>query len=308
MIGQTEITEAKQRITPHIRATPVLALEAGLLCDHELTLKLEHTQITGSFKVRGAFNSILSATTTKAGVVATSGGNHGAAVAHAASKLGLKSTVFAPALSGPLKVSRMRDFGAEVVVMDEPFPEIIKAYDAFAAKTGALAIHPYDAPATLAGQGTLGLEIENQVAGIDTLVVSVGGGGLIGGIASWFGKRIRIVAVETELTAAYAQALQHGYGTEILPTGISASALGAPSIGAMPWQALEQANVTSVLVSEEAVFEAQRKLWDSTRLVGEPGAATALAAITSGAYVPERNERVCVLVCGGNAAPDWFID
>lgn len=308
MVGQDDIRTAYDRISPHLRQTPVISVEAGAFCDAPVALKLEQLQHTGSFKVRGAFNSLLASKVGPAGVVATSGGNHGAAVAYAASQLKTHATVFVPSFAGQVKIDRMRHFGAEVIVMDAPIDEVIDAFHAYADRTGALAIHPYDAPLTLAGQGTLGLEIERQLPEIDTLCVSVGGGGLIGGIAAWYGDRIRILAVETEGTAAYAALLRDGPEATILPSGISASALGAASIGALPRQVMEHADVRSVVVSDADVSNAQRMLWDKLRLVGEPGAATALAAVTSGPYQPEPDERVGVLLCGGNAGPAWFWD
>ena len=308
MIGPDDIRTAHARIAPHIRRTPVIEVEAGAFGTAPVALKLEQMQHTGSFKVRGAFNSILAGEVGDGGVVAISGGNHGAAVAYAATRLGTHATVFSPAFAGEVKISRMRQFGADVVVMDAPIGDVIAAYEAHAAATGALAVHPYDAPLTLSGQGTLGLEIERDLPDIDTLCVSVGGGGLIGGIAAWYGDRIRILAVETEGTAAYAAYLRDGPDASITPSGISASALGAASIGALPRRALAQANVQSVVVTDADVKQAQRQLWDRSRLVGEPGAATALAAVTSGAYRPEKGERIGVLVCGGNAAPGWFQD
>ena len=308
MTAPNDIKSAMARIAPHIRQTPVMRVEAGALCNTAVSLKLEHTQITGSFKLRGAFNSMLNADVGTAGVVATSGGNHGAAVAYAATKLGHSSTVFVPkSLAHPVKVARMREFGAEVVLVDEDFAGVTQRYIDFAEDTGALAIHPFDAPNTLAGQGTVALEMEQQLAGLDTLLVSVGGGGLIGGIAAWFGDRIRIIAVETEQTASYAAARVSGFGTQIVPAGISASALGGTSIGALGWQALSQANVTSVVVSDQDVIKAGEQLWSGARLVGEPGAATAMAALTSGGYAPEKDENVAVLICGGNADPNWFM-
>jgi threonine dehydratase len=308
VIGPEDIKTSYERIRPHLRRTPVLEVEAGTLGAGPVGLKLEHTQHTGSFKVRGAFNSILASAPGPAGVVAISGGNHGAAVAYAATQLGTRSKVFAPAYAGQVKIDRMRHFGAEVILMDKPIDEVIEAFEAFAAETGALAIHPYDAPLTMAGQGTLGIEIEQQLPDIDTLVVSVGGGGLIGGIATWYGDRIKILAVETEGTAAYAAMLRDGPAATILPSGISASALGAASIGSLPRAALAKADVQSIVVSDAEVTAAQSRLWDKVRLVGEPGAATALAAITSGAYRPAADEKIGVLVCGGNAGPSWFLD
>jgi len=307
MIAMTDISAAKTRIAPHIRATPVVALESGAICDHPVHLKLEFMQHTGSFKVRGALNTILAAGADAGSVVAVSGGNHGAAVAFAATRLGLASTVFAPASAAGIKADRMAHYGADVRILDLPFPDLIGLYTEFAAETGALAIHPYDAPFTLSGQGTLGPEIENQIPELDTLLVSVGGGGLIGGITAWFQNRIRIVAVETEQTASYAAALKHGPGTVISPAGLAANSLGGPSIGTLPWNILHRHQVRSVIVSDRAVVNAQRQLWESVRILCEPGAAAAVAALHSGQYRPAKNERVGVLICGANAAPDWFL-
>ncbi len=307
LIGIDDIEAAHERIRPHIRSTPVLEIETGALCEVPVALKLEQVQHTGSFKVRGAFNAVLSSKIGSAGVVAISGGNHGAAVGYAATSMGHRATVFAPAIASQVKIDRMRSFGAEVIVMDARVDEAIAAFEDHARKTGALAVHPYDAPLTLAGQGTLGLELQRQLPAIDTLCVSVGGGGLIGGIAAWYGDRIRILAVETEGTAAYRALLRDGPDASITPSGISASALGAASIGALPREALARADVHSIVVSDDDVIAAQQRLWETARIIGEPGAATALAALTSGAYHPARDERVAVLICGGNATPGWFL-
>jgi threonine dehydratase len=307
MIGPDDIRTADARIDPHIRRTPVIRVERGAFCDASVALKLDQMQHTGSFKVRGAFNSILASEVGPAGVVAASGGNHGAAVAYAASKLGFRSTVYATAAAPLVKLDRMRHFGAEVIKVDAPVAEVMKRFADHAETTGAMPIHPYDAPLTLAGQGTLALEIERDLPDIDTLCISVGGGGLIGGIAAWYGDQIRILAVETEGTAAYAAFLRDGPDAAITPDGISASSLGAASIGSLPRDVLASATVQSVVVSDADVINAQRELWDRLRVVGEPGAATALAAVTSGVYRPEKKERIGVLICGGNATPDWFL-
>ncbi|MGR3291330.1 MAG: threonine/serine dehydratase [Paracoccaceae bacterium] len=309
MIYSSDIKAARDRINGYVRKTPVLAVEAGALFDGgPVTLKLEHLQHTGSFKARGAFNALLSNTLPKAGVVAFSGGNHGAALAYAATKLGVKSTIFVPDFAGPTKIGRMRHFGAEVIVMSEAVDKILQAFLDYADETGARAVHPYDEELVLAGQGTVGLELEQQVADIDTLVVSVGGGGLIGGLSVWFDGRIKIVAVESDGAATYATALAKGANSVILPTGVAASALGASSMGALPLEILAQIQPVSVTVPDSAIYAAQTRLWDTTRIIGEPGAATALAALTSGAYRPEKDERVCVLVCGSNATPNWFLE
>lgn len=308
VISQADIKAAYTRIQPHIRRTPTLDIEAGTFSQTgPVSLKLEQFQHTGSFKVRGAFNTLLSSDLQPGGVVAFSGGNHGAALAYAASKLGVRSTVFVPDFAGPVKIERMRRFGAEVIVAGNDMTAIWNRCVSHAEEIGARLVHPYDDPLVLTGQGTLGLEIENQLPGLDTLVVSVGGGGLIGGIASWFGKHIKIVAVESEGTATLATAFTKGRDVEISGAGIAASALGAATLGVLPYRILGNTQTVSILVSDDAIIEAQQRLWDDVRIVGEPGAATALAALTSKAYEPAPDERVGVLVCGANAQPNWFV-
>ncbi len=308
MITPEAIGTAYSRIRAHIRRTPVLEVEADTLVKGvPVWIKLEQMQITGSFKVRGAFNAILCAHPSPDEVVAFSGGNHGAAIAYAATKLGIRSTVFVPEFAGAVKIQRMKDFGANVVVPGNDIDEVIRQYEDHASRTGAVAIHPFNDFAVMCGQGTVGLEIEQQFPSIDTLFVSVGGGGLIGGIASWYSNRIKMVAVETEGTATLATHLSQGPGTLIQASGVAASALGASTMGDLPMEVLHRSKLTSLVVSDEAVIAAQKRLWDTTRTIGEPGAAVALAALTSGAYQPETGERVGVLLCGGNAYSDWFL-
>ena len=306
-IDRDAIRAAYGRVAGYVRRTPVLALPSGALTDAPLALKLEHTQVTGSFKVRGAFNNLLSRPVPKVGIAATSGGNHGAAVAYAATQLGVPSTVFLPAiLATDVKIARMRGFGAEVVTVDGTVSDVIDTYERHAAQTGKMAIHPFDTVETLAGQGTVGLEIEEDLPDLDTLFVSVGGGGLIGGIAAWFAGRVKVVAVETEGTASFDHAMRGGTGN-IEVSGIAASGLGAPFIGPLTLAMAGGAIAENVVVTDADVVAAGRQLWDTTRLVVEPGAAVALAALTSGAYRPAQGERVGVLLCGGNADPDWFL-
>jgi threonine dehydratase len=309
-----DIDAAAARIAGRVRQTPILAVEgAALGLPHPVTLKLEHTQVTGSFKVRGAFNTMLSAEVPAAGVVAASGGNHGAAVAHAASTLGHRAKIFVPKLiAKEEKLARMRDFGGEVILTEGSVADCMAEYAAHAEETGALSVHPYDTFPTLAGQGTVAREIEAQMArtdlnGIDTILVSTGGGGLIGGVAAWFRDRVRVVSVETQDTNTLERSFREGPEFSASPSGVAASSLGGPRLGAMSWQVIRDHVAQAVLVDDAAVFDAARRLWEGTRLIGEPGAAVALAALTSGAYVPEPGERVCVLLCGGNAAPDWFL-
>lgn len=305
-----DIRAAHARIAPHIRRTPVLTLEADALgLPFPVAFKLEHTQITGSFKLRGALNNMLSRDVPEAGIVAASGGNHGAGVAYAATKLGHKSVIFVPkVIAKEVKLQRMRDYGAEVIVAEGSVGEVMQAYQDYAAQTGGMVVHPYDTAATLAGQGTTALEIEEQLPELDTLIVSVGGGGLIGGITAWCAGHTKVVAVETHDTNTLSLSMQVGPDIDVKASGVAAGSLGGPALGKLPY-AIAKAHIdTAVLVSDADVYEAQRRLWDAARLVTEPGAATALAALTSGAYVPKDGERVGVLLCGGNDAPDWFME
>lgn len=308
MITRDDIRAAKARIEPHIRRTPVLMVEGDALSlGNPVLLKLEHTQASGSFKLRGAVNNLMSRDIPDVGVVAISGGNHGAAVALAATKLNIPSVVYVPELLAvEVKMRRMRDLGAEVIAVPGDVDDAIRAYTAHAERSGAVPIHPYDSPETLAGQGTVAVELAEQ-ADADTVLVSVGGGGLIGGLLSWFRGDTKVVAVETEQTACLAKSLAAGERVHITPGGISASGLGASQIGKLGWHAAQTWLGDSVVVSDADTFDAGRRLWDAARLAVEPGAATALAALTSGAYTPDPGERVCVMLCGGNAEPGWFL-
>ena len=310
MITPADITAAAARIAPHIRDTPILRLEAGALdLPCPMILKLEHTQITGSFKLRGALNNLLSRDVPAAGVVAASGGNHGAAVAYAATKLGHKSIIFVPrAIAKEEKLRRMREFGGEVILTDGSVADCMTQYADHAASTGALAVHPYDTAPTLAGQGTVALEMEAQTGGFDTIMVATGGGGLIGGIAAWLGDRVQVVSVETEGTNTLARSLTEGPDINVAASGIAAGSLGGPRLGELSYQIIKDRVSRAIVLPDAAVMDAGARLWAATRLVGEPGAATALAALTSGAYVPAPDERVAVLICGGNAEPGWFLD
>jgi threonine dehydratase len=304
---RSSIEAASRRIAPHIRKTPVIAAMDRRLCPSgSLVLKLEHLQFTGSFKARGAFNSILSAPAGLDRVVAVSGGNHGAAVAFAAANTGLSCTVFAPELAGHVKLARMRALGADVEVCSDIGTAFARA-EHFCRQSDALFVHPYDQLATIEGQGTVGLEWETQSPDLDTLLVAVGGGGLIAGIAAWYQGRGRIVAVESVGTATLATGLREGRDRRIDPSGIAASALGAQQVGAIAFDLARRFVDRAIVVSDDDIIEAQRRLWESLRLVAEPGGVTALAALTSGAYRPSEGERVGVMVCGANADPNWFV-
>jgi threonine dehydratase len=301
-IDRTSIAAAHRLIAGHVRRTPVMTIagdELGLAPD-PLALKLELFQHTGSFKPRGAFANLLMRKAPAAGVVAASGGNHGAAVAYAAMKLGVPAKIFVPAVASPAKQQRIRDYGADLVVGGERYADALAAAEAWAADSGALQVHAYDQVETLAGQGTVGLELEDQAGGLDTLLVAVGGGGLIGGIAAWYAGRARIVGVEPEAAPTLTRALEAGRPVDAPAGGIAADSLAPRRVGELMFP-IAQAHVGAMaLVTDDAIRAAQRTLWDTLRIVAEPGGAAALAALLSRRYAPRGGERVGVLVCGGN--------
>ncbi|MFZ6762551.1 threonine/serine dehydratase [Pseudoroseomonas sp. WGS1072] len=298
------IRAAAARVAPHIRRTPLLRLSAhdtGAPCD--VTLKLELLQATGSFKPRGAFNRLLSAEIPAAGVVAASGGNHGAAVAYAAQALGVPAAIFVPEITGPAKLARIRAYGAELVQGGAAYDEARLASEARAAATGALIVHAYDQPEVLAGQGTLALELEEQAPELTHVLVATGGGGLIGGMAAWYDERVEVVSVEPESCATLYAALREGRPVPVPVGGLAADSLGARQIGGLAFQVARRHIGTALLVPDAAIRAAQALLWDRCRLVAEPGGATALAALLSGAFSPPAGARVGVVVCGANADP-----
>jgi threonine dehydratase len=287
-----------------VRETPVLDLEpAALGVDGALTLKLELLQHTGSFKPRGAFSAMLAAAVPPSGVVAASGGNFALAVAHAAAALGHPAAIFVPEASPAAKVERLRRSPAEVVVTGAFYDDALAAAREHAAASGALELHAFDDPLVVAGQGTCGRELDRARPGLDTLVVAVGGGGLCGGIAAWYRDRARIVAVEPRRCPTLAAALDAGAPVEVEVGGHAADSLGARRIGAHPWAALSRWVDEAVLVSDDAIRNAQRRLWRELRIAAEPGGATAVAGLLCGAYVPAPGERVGAVVCGANFDP-----
>jgi threonine dehydratase len=304
VIPRDQIAAAHQRIARHVRRTPVMELDgAALGLAHPVTLKLELQQHTGSFKPRGAFNNLLCREVPAAGVVAASGGNHGAAVGYAAAKLGIPARIFVPSIAGEAKISLVRGTGAALEVVDGHYGQAAAAAEAWRNRSGAMSIHPFDAPQTLAGQGTVGAEFEQQAPDLDILLVAVGGGGLIGGIASWFDGRVRIVAVEPEKAATLATALRDGPESKIQPGGVAANSLGAPRIGRLAYDIARRLGIETVTVPDEAITAAQKLLWSSARVLAEPGGAAALAALTSGRFTSPPGARVGVVVCGGNIDP-----
>jgi threonine dehydratase len=301
-IDRERIAAAEQRIRPHIRRTPMIEVDGRDfgLDPFDLTLKLELLQHSGSFKARGAFANLLMRKVPQAGVVAASGGNHGAAVAYATMKLGVPAKIFVPGVSSPAKVKRIRDYGADLVVEGMRYADALTASESWAARWGALPVHAFDQPETLLGQGTIGLELEAQAPGLDTLLVAVGGGGLIGGIAAWYAGRIRIVGVEPEAAPTLFKALAAGRPVDAEAGGIAADSLAPDRVGELMFGVARDYVSSVALVTDEAIEQAQEALWQALRIVAEPGGAAALAALLSGRYRPRRKERVGVLVSGGN--------
>lgn len=302
MNWQDEIEAAALRMRPFLRKTPIMRAE-GFDLPYPVELKLEQIQHTGSFKARGAFNTLLSSDVPKAGVVAASGGNHGAAVGFAASRLGHPARIFVPEMAGPAKIALIQRTGAELTVAPGAYSNALDAARDHETRTGAMQIHAYDAPATVAGQGTVMREWEEQGLEADTVLIAVGGGGLIAGALAWLRGRRKVVAVEPDTACTLHAALKARTPVDVEVSGIAANALGARRIGQICFD-LSRHSVQSVLVSDTAIEQAQQALWHETRQLVEPAGATALAALMSGAYRPAPGERIAVLICGGNLAPD----
>jgi threonine dehydratase len=307
-IDAEAIARAAELIRPHVRRTPILSVNPADfgLAGQPLTLKLELLQHAGSFKPRGAFTNLLTRNVPAAGVAAASGGNHGAAVAYAARALGHKATIFVPGISPPAKLDLIRSFGAELTIVGERYVEALAASEEHAARTGALRVHAYDQAETLIGQGTLGLELEDQTGDLDTLLVAVGGGGLIGGVAAWYRGRAGIVGVEPELSPTLFKALEAGEPVDAPAGGIAADSLAPKRVGSLMFPIAQKFVDRVVLVEDDQIRAAQRLLWQKLRIVSEPGGAAAFAALLSGRYRPARDERVGVVLCGGNTSAVSF--
>ncbi|WP_018318810.1 threonine/serine dehydratase [Bradyrhizobium sp. WSM2793] len=301
-ITRERIAATEAVIRPHIRRTPLLRADLADfgLPAAPLTFKLEMLQHSGSFKARGAFANLLLRQVPQAGVVAASGGNHGAAVAYAAQRLGIPATIFVPDITSPAKAERIRGYGAKLVIAGSRYADALAASEAHVAQTGALAVHAYDQAETLLGQGSVGLELEQDAPGIDTLLVAVGGGGLIGGIAAWYAGRTRIVAVEPEQSPTLHAAFAAGAPVDAPAGGIAADSLAPRRVGELMFPVARAHVERVVLVSDDAIRQAQAALWSRLRLVAEPGGAAAFAAVLSGRYRPATGERVAVLLCGAN--------
>lgn len=302
VIDRERIAATYARIRRHIRRTPVVEADGADfgIPSIRVSLKLELLQHAGSFKTRGAFTNLLTRDVPQVGVAAASGGNHGAAVAYAAMKLGRPAKIFVPNISSPAKVERIRGYGADLVVGGERYADALAASEAWAERSGAMPVHAFDQAETLLGQGTLGLELEEQAPDLDTLLVAVGGGGLIGGIAAWYAGRVRVIGVEPEAAPTLSRALAAGRPVDAEAGGIAADSLAPRRVGELMFPIAQRYIDRVVLVTDDAIRQAQEMLWRAVRIVAEPGGAAALAALLSGRYQPPPDERVGVVVSGGN--------
>jgi len=301
-ISRERIAATDAEIRRYVRWTPLLKADLAdfWLPSAPVIFKLEMLQHSGSFKARGAFANLLLRKPPAAGVVAASGGNHGAAVAYAAQRLGVPATIFVPDITSPAKAERIRNYGARLVIAGSRYADALAASESHAEQTGAMPVHAYDQAETLLGQGTVGLELEHDAPDIDTLLVAVGGGGLIGGIAAWYAGGIKIVAVEPEQAPTLHAAIAAGMPVDAPAGGIAADSLAPRRVGELMFSIARTHVAEVVLVSDDAIREAQSALWSGLRVVTEPGGAAAFAALLCGRYRPSPGERVAVLLCGAN--------
>ena len=301
-VSRERIQAAERVIRPHIRRTPILEVDGAEfgLDSIRIVFKLELFQHSGSFKARGAFSNMLTREVPPIGVVAASGGNHGAAVAFAAMKLGKPATIFVPSVASPTKLDRIRGYGAELIIAGDRYAESLEASEAWTAQSGALPIHAYEGTETLVGPGTLGMELEEQDPNLDSLLIAVGGGGLIGGVAAWYQNRVKIVSVEPSEAPTLHLALNVGRPVDSPAGGIAADSLAPRQVGQQMFPIAQKFVHSSLLVSDEEIIEAQRKLWDTVRIAAEPGGAAAFAGLLCGRYQPKPGERIGVIVCGAN--------
>ena len=308
MVDREAIARTYALIRPYIRRTPVVEVDGADfgLDGVRLVFKLELLQHSGYFKARGAFTNLLQREIPAAGVVAASGGNHGAAVAFAAHRLGKPARIFVPTVASPAKLERIRVYGADLVVIGDRYADALAASEVWAAESGALPIHAYEQVETLLGQGSVGLEFEEQAPVLDAVLVAVGGGGLIGGIAAWYGGRTKVVGVEPELAPTLERALAAGRPVDAPAGGIAADSLAPKRVGELMFPIAQSYVSGVVLVPDQAIEAAQSALWNVLRVVAEAGGAAALAAVLSGRYVARRGDRLGILVCGGNTTAVRF--
>jgi threonine dehydratase len=301
-LNRSQIAAVEKIIRPHVRRTPILeAAGADFRLDSiSLIFKLEFLQHAGSFKARGAFANLLTREVPKAGVVAASGGNHGVAVAFAAGKLGIPAKIFVPNVASPEKIECIRRCGADLVIVGERYADALAASETWTAQSGAMPIHAYDQLETLLGQGSVGLEFEQQCPRLDTLLVSVGGGGLIGGLAAWYAGKIKLIGVEPEAAPTLANALHAGRPVDSPAGGIAADSLAPKRVGELMFPIAQKYVEKVILVSDDEITQAQEALWGVLRIVTEPGGAAAFAALLARRYQTDPGERVGILLCGGN--------
>jgi threonine dehydratase len=305
-LSREDIRRTRELIGPWLRRTPVVAVDPadlGVPGDFSLALKLEQLQRAGSFKARGAFANLLLRPLPDAGVVAASGGNHGVAVAYAAHRLGVRARIHVPTISAPAKIAAIRALGADLVVAGERYADALAAAQDWAAGSGALPVHAFDQRETLLGQGTLGLELSEQVSELDTVLVAVGGGGLIAGVAAHFAGSVRVVGVEPALAPTLTMALAHGGPVDAPAGGVAADALAPRRVGELVFPVARRHVDRVVLVEDDAIGAAQAALWQGLRVVAEPAASVTVAALLTGAYRPEPGERVAVVISGANTDP-----
>ncbi len=296
------IARCESIIRPYVRRTPVIKIDAAEfgLAAAPLSLKLEQLQHSGSFKARGAFANLLTREVPEAGVVAASGGNHGAAVAYAAMRLKKPARIFVPSVSSPAKIARIREYGADLVIGGDNYADALAASEISAQQTGAMLVPAFDQNETIMGQGTIGVELAEQAPDIDTLIVAVGGGGLVAGIAAWYAGRIKVIGVEPLASPTLSKALEAGHPVDAEAGGLAADSLAPRRVGERVFPIVQRYAPHTVLVSDDAIAEAQAMLWRALRIVAEPGGATAFAAILSGAYKPGDGERIAIVISGGN--------
>ncbi|HUL56860.1 MAG TPA: threonine/serine dehydratase [Usitatibacter sp.] len=307
-LGEDRIRAVHERISPYIRRTPVLEVDGADfgLAGRRIVFKLEFLQHAGSFKTRGAFNNMLTREIGPAGVVAASGGNHGAAVAYAAMRTKRPATIFIPTVASPAKMEQIRSYGARLEVGGDRYDDALRASEAFVARSKATAIHAYDQYETLQGQATVGLEFESQAPELDALLVAVGGGGLVGGIGAWYRGRVPLIGVEPEAAPTLTRALAAGEPVDSPAGGVAADSLAPKRVGSLMFPVAQRYMKGTVLVTDDAIREAQQVLWKTLRIVAEPGGAAALAAIVSGAWKPASEKTVGVVLCGANTTAVRF--
>ncbi|MBX3606578.1 MAG: threonine/serine dehydratase [Piscinibacter sp.] len=310
LLTQDAIRHAAERLRPHVRRTPILEVDGADIGRPgvHFVFKLECLQHSGSFKVRGAFTHLLTRPLPAAGVAAASGGNHGAAVAFAAQRTGTPATIFVPGVSAAVKREQIAACGATLRIVGERYADALAACEAYQRESGALALHAFDQPETLLGQATVALEFEQQAPDLDAVLVAVGGGGLIGGMAAWYRGATRLIGVEPQAAPTLTRALAAGHPVDAPAGGVAADSLAPRQVGALMFPIARQHVETTVLVDDAAILAAQRQLWRVLRLAVEPGGAAAFAAVTSGAWPVRPGQRIGILLCGANTDAVQFAD